>query len=73
MPTIKNLLDDLENEVVNYNYTLRRENPHMDKVKLSSHIRRKVNKKFSLRLKQIFSLYFISRTLGKNMVNSSRQ
>lgn len=71
MNKISDKLKSLEDNVVRYNYYLTRTKKELNKEDLNAYIRKKVNKKFSDELKEIFLVYFISRNFRKKILNKS--
>ena len=64
-----NSLDILEDQIISYNYFLRRQKRNLNAKELNEYIRKKVNKKFSKQIKEIFSNYFVLRVLQKKFFN----
>lgn len=64
-----NSLDVLEDQIISYNYFLRRQKRDLNAKELNEYIRKKVKKKFSKEIKEIFSNYFVLRILQKKFFN----
>jgi len=69
MLNLKTSLDILEDQIISYNYFLRRQNRDLNAKELNDYIRKKINKKFSGQIKEILSNYFVLKVLQKKFFN----
>lgn len=69
MLNLKTSLDILEDQIISYNYFLRRQKRNLNEKELNEYIRKKVNRKFSKQMEEIFSNYFVLRILQKKFFN----